>query len=72
MTAKAPLARVNHLRDLFYSAPGPEVTQTMSLRQWQETALYTEGWILACGRMFDLKAKRIAPGIYRISAAPRS
>lgn len=69
---RQPLQRINHLRDCFYTAPGTvTANQTMTLREWQETALYTGGWILACGNTWDLVAKRVAPGVYNVTTKQR-
>lgn len=62
--------RINHLGNVFYCIPD-FANQTMTLRQWQETALYTEGWITACGYIYDLVGKRLASGVYRVTTQRR-
>lgn len=59
----------NHLSQNFYTAPkmfAEYAFQTMTVKEWKETALYTGGQILACGEIWSLVAKRIAPGIYNV------
>jgi len=63
----ATLKRYNHLPKSFYQAPSAART-TMTLKQWQETALYTEGEILATGHVWKLVGKQLAPGVYLITA----
>ena len=61
------LKRHNHLPNSFYQTPQTART-TMTLRQWQETALYTEGEILANGHVWLLVGKQLAPSVYLITA----
>lgn len=62
--------RKNHLTQGHYTLPGV-FSQTMTLKEWRETALYTEGWITASGSIWDLVATRIAPGVYRVTTERR-
>lgn len=55
----ADLKPVNHINS-------PHMTYSMTLRELQETMLATEGWILREGKMWDIKSKRLAPGVYRV------
>lgn len=65
------IKRVNHLTNTFYVTP-TWANMTMSTREWQETAAATGGEILSCGHVWDIVAKRLAPGIYKITLKLRS
>jgi len=58
--------RRNHLGDNFYTMPRFAYT-TMTKRQVQETLLYTEGRVMACGEMWDVVSRHLGAGMYRVS-----
>lgn len=58
----------NHLPDSFYSMTG--ATCTMTRKQLRETLLATDGWILAQGRIRNIKSKHIGVGVYQVSLEP--
>lgn len=60
----------NHLAHDFYVTPHLS-RQTMTLEQFQETMLYTEGEFVAVGHVWDIKAKRLAPKVYLVTAKQR-
>ena len=57
---------MNHLGDNFYIIPAT-VNTTMTTKQLKETLLATDGRIISCGNLWDIKSKRIGPGVYRVS-----
>jgi hypothetical protein len=59
----------NHLNDNFYTTP-KFASQVMTYRQWQETALATQGKIISCGETQILHAKHMGGGMYIITATP--
>ena len=56
---------MNHLRNNFYTMPRYANT-TMTTKELKETLLATDGQILACGYLFEIKNKKIGPGVYRV------
>jgi len=46
-------------------------TTTVTRKQLKEILLATEGWIMACGRCWDVKGKHLGAGVYRISLEAR-
>ena len=57
----------NHLKDQFYITP-KLARQMMSGKQWRETALATDGRILATGETYELYAESRGGGMYEIKA----
>ena len=55
----------NHLPDSFYTMPRVAHT-TMKRKELSETLLATDGAILTCGRMRDVKSKSLGAGVYRV------
>ena len=55
-----------NLPDSFYIAPAV-ANMTVRTKELQELLLNTEGWVIARGRMWEIKHKSIGPGIYRVS-----
>jgi hypothetical protein len=53
------------LPDHFWSIPKVANT-TMTTKQLRAALLKHDGWITACGDMWDIKSKRIGPGVYRV------
>ncbi len=54
----------------FYTMPDHANT-TMKKEHLQETLLATDGFIMACGRMFDIKAEHIAADVYKVRLSPQ-
>lgn len=59
----------NHLSDNFYHNP-TLARQTMTRKQLQQTIHATDGWITACGEMWDIQARNLA-GAYVITLKKR-
>ncbi len=59
----------NHLKDSFYTTP-KFARQMMTLKQWKETCLATDGRILACGETYELHASSRGGGMYEVRARP--
>lgn len=59
----------NHLKDSFYTTP-KFARQMMTLRQWKETCLDTEGIILAQGETYELHATSRGGGMYEVRVRP--
>jgi len=55
----------NHLSDIFYRVPEYANT-TMTKTHLRETLLATDGWIMACGSIYDIKPKHLGAGIYKV------
>jgi len=49
----------------FYALPDIAKT-TMDRKDLKELLLETEGWVIACGRMYDIESKDIGAGVYRV------
>ena len=60
-----------HLLDHLACAPTMNHT-TCQLKQLQRIMLDTDGVTMASGKVWDIKAKRICPGVYRISLELKS
>ncbi len=58
---------INHLSDQFYRSPD-NARQTMTYKQWQETAVATDSRIIANGRLYELWAKSRGGGVYVVTA----
>lgn len=56
---------MNHLTDNFYAQPNIAAT-TMTTKQLRETLLATDGTILACGYLYDIKHKALGAGVHRV------
>ena len=56
---------MNHLNNNFYTMPHL-ARATMTRKQLKETLLATEGWIMACGRLWDIKNKHLGAGVYSV------
>lgn len=56
----------NHLKDSFYTTP-QFARQVMTLKQWRETALATEGRILSCGETWELKWRSLGGGMGEVT-----
>ena len=56
---------MNHLSDSFYVQPQIAST-TMTTKQLRETLLATDGRILACGYLWDIKNKNLGAGVKRV------
>lgn len=48
-----------------YSMPSSAST-TMGRKDLREILLETDGWIMACGRAWDILSKHIGAGVYRV------
>jgi hypothetical protein len=56
----------NHLPNSFYTMPVYAST-TMRRKDYQDTLLATDGFIMACGSMWDIIGKNMGAGIYRVT-----
>lgn len=56
----------SHLRDVFYRAP-ETARMVMTTQELRATLLRTEGFIMAVGYLWDIKSKRIGPGVYAVT-----
>lgn len=57
----------NHLNNNFYITP-KLAHQMMTFKQWRETALATNGHIIASGETYDLHAESRGGGMYEVKA----
>ena len=55
----------NHLKDQFYTTP-KLARQMMTYKQWRETALATDGRILANGETYELYSESRGGGMYEV------
>lgn len=55
----------NHLNQNFYTTPR-FAHQIMSLKQWQETLLATDGYILSIGESWKLKQEYLGGGMREV------
>ena len=69
--AKQATKHCNHLSSGFYLSPKYAQT-TLTSRELRETLLATDGWIMACGSMWDIKAKALGAGIHRVTLEKRN
>lgn len=56
----------NHLKDSFYTTP-KFARQIMTLKQWKETLLQTEGRILSIGETWGLKWRSMGGGMGEVT-----
>ena len=56
----------NHLPSWFWEYP-LNASTTMTTKDLRETLLATDGWVCVQGQNYDIKSKRIGPGVYRVS-----
>jgi hypothetical protein len=49
----------------FYTMPNVANT-TMDKKDLKEVLLSTGGFILACGRLYDIKSKHLGVGVYKV------
>jgi hypothetical protein len=63
--------KANHLPDNFYTMP-KVANMTLTRKQLRETLLYTGGWIIACGRIHEIKSKHLGAGVYRVNLERRT
>lgn len=61
----------NHLSTNHYVVPG-NIQQTMTRKELKETLLATDGWVMACGYLWDVKSKHLGAGVYSIRLEKRS
>lgn len=55
----------------FYTMP--QVTNTtMDKKNLKELLLHSEGWIMACGHLWDIKSKHLGAGVYRVTLKERT
>ena len=62
----ANAAPKNHLPRSFYLVPG-QGTVTMTRAELRDTLLATDGQILARGNLWDVDAKHLGAGVYRVT-----
>ncbi len=60
----------NHLGENAYRIPASFST-TMNKKDLHDTLLATDGWILACGYLWDIQSQHIGAGVYKVSLAKR-
>ncbi|MDO8641886.1 MAG: hypothetical protein Q7R33_10210 [Nitrosarchaeum sp.] len=61
----------NHLSNNHYNCAPGIYTQTMTRKELKETLLATGGWILACGKSWDIKNKHLGAGVYSVFIVER-
>ena len=61
--------RQNHLPKSFWDIPKCAST-TLSAKELKETLLATDGHILTWGEFWEIKSKRIGPGVYKVFLSP--
>ena len=54
------------LPNIFYTMPGTANT-TMVRKDLKELLLETEGRVIACGRLYEIKSKHLGAGVYRVT-----
>lgn len=59
------------LPDQFYTMP-QHATTTMTTKDLKAILLATDGWILACGYMWDIKNENLGAGVKRVFLKQRS
>ena len=64
--APSAAAPKNHLRRSFYVSPGQGHT-TMTRAELRETLLATGGQVLARGNLWEVAAKHLGAGVYRVT-----
>ena len=62
---------MNHLSINAYTMNSDFFSQIMTKKQLKETLLATDGWILAKGRILDIKSKNLGVGIYKVTLEER-
>jgi hypothetical protein len=62
----AAAAPKNHLPQSFYVVPGQGFT-TMTRAELRETLLATDGQVLARGNLWEIVAKHLGAGVYRVT-----
>lgn len=55
----------SHLSNNFYSMLAL-AKATMTRNQLKETLLATDGWVMACGRIWDIRSKHLGAGVYSV------
>lgn len=56
---------MTHLPETFWTMPKFART-TLTTKELRETLMATDGWLGAAGYVYDLKSKRIGPGVYSV------
>lgn len=64
-------APIEDLRQIFWTQP-ELARMTMTRRELRAALLKHEGWISACGQMWDIVSKHIGAGVYEVSLKPRN
>ena len=54
------------LPNVFYNMPTTAHT-TMDRKDLKELLLETDGQVICCGRLYDIKAKSLGAGVYRVT-----
>lgn len=57
--------RKNYLVETHYISPGI-VHQTMTTKELRETLLATDGTVVAIGYAWEIKNKKLGPGVYKV------
>ncbi|KKL98893.1 hypothetical protein LCGC14_1819820 [marine sediment metagenome] len=58
------------LPNIFYTMP-QNANITMDMEDLKELLLHSEGYIMACGHMWDIKSKYLGAGVYRVTLKER-
>jgi len=61
---------VKTLPNVFYNMPHIAST-TMDRKDLKELLLATDGWVLACGSIYDIATKSLGAGVYRVTLKRR-
>jgi len=54
-----------HLSDNFYRAPS-DASEIMGTKRLKEILLNSNGFVMACGRSWDIKSKPCGPGVHKV------
>lgn len=60
---------INHLEDRMYRLPHM-ARQVMTNKQFKETLVDTDNFIMACGRAWKLKAENLGAGMKEVRLIP--
>lgn len=66
---KDELKPTNHLNNNMYSFP-QSARQVMTTREFKETLMQTENFIMACGRGWKLRAENLGAGMKEVRLVP--
>lgn len=55
----------SYLNSVFWQLPTTS-TQLMRTRELQETLMFHQGAIIARGQLWNIKSKKVGPGVYKV------